>query len=154
MKLNPPILEHVFDLTVKLDPIRELGVGRAGVRRIIPIIGGTVRGSEINGKLLNVGADWQTIFNNGVAELDTRYAMETHDGAIIEIINYGYRHGPADVLAAIAKGEDVSPDNYYMRTQARLETGDERYDWVNRTLFVGTGGRLKDSVLMSVYAIR
>ena len=80
--------------------------------------------------------------------------MQTHDGATIEIINYGYRHGPVDVLAAVANGEDVSPDSYYMRTQARLETGDERYDWVNRTLFVGPGGRFKDSVLMSVYAIK
>jgi hypothetical protein len=153
MKLLPPKLEHVFDMTVKLDPIQELGHGRAGIRRIIPIVGGTVSGPKIIGKVLNVGADWQTIFANGVAELDTRYAMETHDGAIIEIVNYGYRHGPADVLAAVAKGDDVSPEKYYMRTQARLETGDERYDWVNRTLFVGTGGRYKDSVLMSMYAV-
>lgn len=80
--------------------------------------------------------------------------METHDGAVIDIVNYGYRHGPAEVLAAIAKGDNVSPEKYYMRTQARLETGDERYDWVNRTLFVGTGGRLKNSVLMSMYAIK
>ncbi|MDB4223434.1 DUF3237 domain-containing protein [Granulosicoccus sp.] len=153
MKLLPPKLEHVFDMTVKLDPIRELGQGRAGSRRIIPIVGGTVSGPTISGKLLNVGADWQTIFANGVAELDTRYAMETHDGAIIEIVNYGYRHGPADVLAAVANGEDVSPEKYYMRTQARLETGDERYDWVNRTLFVGTGGRYESTVLMSMYAL-
>lgn len=147
------MLEHVFDMTVKLDPIRELGQGRGGIRRIIPIVGGTVSGAKLTGKLLSVGADWQTIFANGVAELDTRYAMETHDGATIEIVNYGYRHGPADVLAAVAKGDDVSPEKYYMRTQARLETGDERYDWVNRTLFVGTGARYKDSVLMSMYAV-
>ena len=154
MKINPPVLEHVFDMTVKLDPIRILGSGRAGNRRIIPIIGGTVSGPLIKGKVLNIGADWQTVFDSGVAELDTRYAMETHDGATIEIINYGYRHGPAEIIAAVAKGEDVAPAKYYMRTQARLETGDERYEWVNRTLFVGTGGRNKDSVQMAIYAVR
>ena len=154
MKLKPPILDHVFDMTVKLDPIHELGNGRAGTRRIIPIVGGTVTGPRIRGKLLNVGADWQTLFSNGVAELDTRYAMETHDGAVIEIVNYGFRHGPGEVLAAVARGEDVSPEKYYMRTQARLETGDERYEWVNRTLFVGTGGRFKGSVMMAMYALK
>ena len=151
--LPTPGLRHVCDLSVKLDPIREMGAGRAGQRRIIPIVGGDVTGPELQGKILNVGADWQTIFANGVAELDTRYAMETHDGATIEIINYGFRFGPPEVIAALARGEDVPPDAYSMRTQARLETGDPRYDWVNRTLFIGTGARLAQAVKVSLFAI-
>lgn len=153
MKLKPPVLEHVCDISVELDPIMEMGRGRAGRRRIIPITGGTVRGDKINGQLLNLGADWQTVFENGLAELDTRYALETDDGAIIEIINFGYRHGPAEILDAIASGKEVSPDDYYMRTHARLETGDARYDWVNRCLFVGTGARLQQAVVVSLFAI-
>lgn len=151
--LPTPSLRHVCDLFVSLDPIREMGAGRAGQRRIIPIVGGTVSGPRLNGRILDVGADWQTIFDGGMAELDTRYAMETDDGAVIEIINYGYRHGPAEVIAAVGRGEDVDPADYYMRTQARLETGDARYDWVNRTLFVGTGGRRAASVFVSLYAV-
>lgn len=153
MNLPAPALEHVCDLSVELDLIKELGQGRAGQRRIIPIVGGTVIGPKLSGRILNVGADWQTIFNNKVAELDTRYALETNDGAVIEIINYGYRHGPSEVIAAVGRGEDVSPDQYYMRTHARLETGDHRYAWVNRTLFVGTGARLKQEVVLSLFAI-
>lgn len=153
MELPEPRLEHVCDLTVELDPIREMGAGRAGHRRIIPIVGGTVSGPRLNGHILNLGADWQTIFAGGVAELDTRYAMETEDGATIEIINYGYRHGPQAVLDAVARGEAVSPDAYYMRTHARLETGDPRYDWVNRTLFLGVGARHKQAVQVRLYAI-
>ena len=151
--LPQPVLRHICDLRVALDPIREMGQGRAGQRRIIPIVGGTVEGPALRGRILDLGADWQTIWANGVAELDTRYAIETEDGAIIEIRNYGYRHGPADVLAAIARGEEVSPDSYYMRTHARLETGDARYDWVNRTLFVGTGARLAGQVVVSLFAL-
>ena len=86
---------------MELDPIREMGAGQAGQRRIIPIVGGRVEGPEVTGKILNLGADWQTIWSNGVAELDTRYAIETDDGAVVEIRNYGYRHGPEDVIAAI-----------------------------------------------------
>lgn len=152
--LRRPDLEHICDLTVELGPIREMGKGRAGNRRIIPIVGGTVLGPRLQGKILNVGADWQTIFEGELAELDTRYAMETNDGAVIEIINYGYRFGPPDVMAAVARGEDVSPDAYSMRTMAKLETGDERYEWVNRTLFVGTGARHKSAVIVSLYAVQ
>jgi hypothetical protein len=141
-------------LNVELDPIREMGSGRAGQRRIIPIVGGTVSGPRLNGRLLNLGADWQTIFADGLAELDTRYAMETDDGAIIEILNYGFRHGPKEVLEAVARGEDVDPSAYYMRTHARLETGDARYAWVNRTLFVGVGARLKQAVRVDLYALQ
>jgi len=131
-----------------------MGGGRAGHRRIIPIVGGEVDGPLLSGRILNLGADWQTIFASGVAELDTRYAMETHDDATIEIINFGFRHGPKEVLDAVGRGEEVDPSAYYMRTHARLETGDERYEWVNRTLFVGVGARKQQSVKVDLYALR
>lgn len=153
MHLPTPKLDEVCTLQVELDPIREMGTGRAGHRRIIPIVGGTVTGARLSGRILNLGADWQTIFAGGLAELDTRYAMETDDGAVIEIINYGFRHGPEEVLAAVGRGEEVDPAAYYMRTQARLETGDARYDWVNRTLFVGVGARFQQAVQVTLYAL-
>lgn len=149
-----PHLEFACRLHVELAPIEEMGPGRAGQRRIIPIIGGQVRGPLLNGKIRNLGADWQTIFADGTAELDTRYAMETEDGALIEIRNYGFRHGPPEVIAALARSEDVDPTNYYMRTQARLESGDPRYAWVNKTLFVGTGRREAASVVVDLFALR
>ena len=41
-----------------------------------------------------------------------------------------------------------------MRTQARLEAGHPDYAWVNRTLFVGTGARKADAVVISLFAIQ
>ena len=154
MDLPTPTLDHVCTLMVELAPIRSMGQGRAGERRIIPIIGGTVSGPELSGRILNFGADWQTVFTDGLAELDTRYAMETHDGATIEILNYGYRHGPKEVIEAVGQGAQVDPASYYMRTHARLETGDQRYEWVNKTLFVGTGARNANSVQLELFAVR
>ena len=151
--LPQPTLRHVADMTIKLDTIVEMGQGQGGTRRIIPIIGGQVSGPAFSGEIMNVGADWQTIFASGLAELDTRYAFRTDDGAVIEIRNFGYRHGPADVMQKVAAGEDVDPSQYYMRTHARLETGHPDYQWVNNTLFVGVGGRLKSSVMLSLYAV-
>ena len=150
---DPPGLVHAFDITAELAPIMEMGQGRGGSRRIIPIIGGTVEGERVRGEVMNLGADWQTIFENGLAQLDTRYGLRTHDGAIIEVINFGHRHGSAEVLARVAAGEDVDPSEYYMRTHCRLETGDPRYEWVNKSLFVGIGGRRASSVFISIYEI-
>ncbi len=150
---DPPELIHAFDLVGDLAPIIEMGEGRGGKRRIIPIIGGTVEGERIRGEVMNLGADWQTIFADGLAQLDTRYGIRTHDGAVIEVLNFGLRHGPAEVMARVAAGEDVDPRAYYMRTQCRLETGDARYAWVNRQLFIGIGGRRASSVEISFYEI-
>jgi len=153
MAACPPDLAYFCSLYVTLDPIHELGAGRAGQRRIIPIVGGSVRG-QVSGRILPVGADWQTVFSDGTAELDTRYAFETEDGATIEVINYGFRHGPRDVIDALARGEDVDPARYYMRTHARLETGDARYRWVNQMLFLGTGARHAQSVSIDLFAVQ
>ena len=150
--MNAPDLRHVCTLFVELDPIREMGHGPAGQRRIIPIVGGRVEG-ELSGSILNVGADWQTVYADGTAWLDTRYAFETDDGAIIEIVNRGYRHGPPEVMARLASGEAVDPDEYYMRTAAFLEAGEPRYAWVNRTVFVGTGARRASAVEMALFAV-
>lgn len=148
-----PSLRWVCTLKVELGPIMEMGPGRAGQRRIVPIVGGTVDGPALSGRILDLGADWQTILAGGVADLDTRYAFETHDGALVEIVNQGYRHGPPEVIAALARGEDVPVDAYYMRTTARLESGDPRYAWVNRTVFVGSGARKASAVEMALYAV-
>jgi hypothetical protein len=56
---------------------------------------------------------------DGTAELVARYAFQTDDGAVIEINNTGFRHGSPEVIAALARGEEVDPSAYYMRTQAR-----------------------------------
>ena len=151
--MNPPRLEFACRLEVELDPVRGMGQGRAGNRRIIPITGGTVSGPKLNGTILNLGADWQTIFSDGLTQLDTRYAFETDDGALIEIINYGFRHGPPEVIEAIARGESVPHESYYMRTHARLESGDARYNWVNNRLFAGTGMREKARVIVDLFEI-
>jgi len=136
----PPQLEHVTELVVDLSRPHEMGKGPAGTRRIIPIIGGTATGARINGTILPVGADWQTVTANGVAQLDARYAIETEDGAVIEVISQGIRHVP--------EGGET-----YMRTFIRLETGAPAYDWVNRALFVASGGKVGSTVRLSVYRV-
>lgn len=152
-RLPAPGLRHLFDLTIELTRPHEGGDGSKGRHRIIPIVGGQVSGERVNGTILPIGADWQTVRPDAVAELDARYAFETDDGALVEIQNFGFRHGPAEVLAAVGRGEDVDPATYYMRTKALFVTADPRYDWLNRIVAVGTGARLKAAVLLSMYEV-
>lgn len=146
-------LAHLCDLKVELAAPVELGLSPRGRRRMIPIVGGVVTGARLSGRILNLGADWQTIFADGLAELDTRYAIETDDGALIEIRNFGYRHGPPEVLARVAAGEPVDPALYYMRTHPRFETGAPAYRHLNRMICVGTGAREAAAVRMRVYEV-
>ena len=148
-----PALEHACDFVVELSRPHEMGACATGARRIIPIIGGTVTGPLIQGRILDVGADWQTVAANGVAELDARYAIETHDGAVIEVVSLGIRHAPAEVAARIAAGEAVPPSEYYMRTLIRLDCGHPAYDWVNRSLFLAAGGKVGSTVRLSVHRV-
>jgi len=151
--MTAPALRHLADLDIELAAPIELGDGPRGRRRIIPIIGGKVSGERLSGEILNLGADWQTILADGTSELDTRYAMRSHDGALIDIRNFGFRHGPKEVVEALMRGEPVDPSLYYMRTQPRFETGDPRYAWLNRIICVGTGARLASGVRIAFFEV-
>ena len=70
-----------------------------GVRRIIPIIGGEVKGEGINGKVCAFGADFQIIRPNELIELEAKYAFETDDGAVVYVENKGLRFGPVELAA-------------------------------------------------------
>jgi len=151
-----PNLEFMARFEVELDaPVLEIGeVEGSGNRRIIPITGGKFEGPKLKGRILNNGADWQLVQADGLARLDTRYALRTDDGALIYIQTRGFRHGPADVLAEVAKGNPVDPGKYYFRVYIQFETGDFRYEWLNRAMAVGSGMRLRNAVIYDAYIIR
>lgn len=148
-----PALEPVAEFTVQLSPPHEQGPCPDGTRRIIPIVGGTVAGPRLNGHILDLGADWQTVLANGVAELDARYALQTDDGAVIQIESKGIRDASPEVAARIASGEQVPTGEYYMRTAIRLTTGHPAYTWVNRSLFLATGGKVGAVVRLQVFRV-
>ena len=147
-------LQPLLKAEITLAPAQELGDSPLGRRRIIPITGGTFRGERLSGRVLAGGADWQVIRADGVAELDARYTLETEDKALIYVRNFGYRHGPAEVIERLAAGEAVDPSLYYMRTTPRFETGAERYQWLNRIICVATGARRAAAVELDFYEVK
>jgi Protein of unknown function (DUF3237) len=136
-----PTLTHLADLAVEVGPLIDAGVGPHGRRRVIPILGGTVSGARLSGRVLPGGNDYQIIRADNVLELQARYVIETPSGALIYVENTGLRDGPADLLARQAAGEVVDPALIYFRTVPRFETAAPEYQWLTRRIFVGTGAR-------------
>lgn len=148
-------LDFAFEIAVTIGPAQELGDTAHGRRRIIPITGGRFEGPNLSGVVLPGGADWQLVRPDGVAEIEARYTLQTHDGVQILITNRGLRHGPPEVMRRLAAGEPVKPEEYYFRTipQFELKTGTP-YDWLTRSLFVATGSRFPERVLIGVWRVR
>jgi hypothetical protein len=126
-----------------------------GVRRYIPITGGTVAGPAINGKVLPAGGDSQIIRSDGVIVLEARYLIQTDDRVMISVTNRGYRHAPPAVMARLLRGEHVGRDEYYFRTVAQFEAPvGSRYEELNKYLFVGTAEREANAAIVHFYRIK
>jgi hypothetical protein len=151
--VTPPGLELVFELRVQVGPPLDVGPIPAGRRRIVSILGGTFAGSGIQGRVLPGGADWQIVRADGLAELDTRYTLETEDGKLIYVQNAGMRHASPEVTARLMKGEPVDPSLVYFRTVARFETSAPELAWLMRSIFVGTGERYPSDVLIRFWKL-
>ena len=140
MRVIKPELEFVYEAGGELEAPREIGPVYDGTRRIIPILsGGYVTGPKITGRLMGSSADWQLTRPDGVTVADAIYAIETDDGALIQIRNKGLRHGPADVMDRLRRGEEVDPGEYYFRTVPEFIAPEGRYDWLNKSIFVCAG---------------
>jgi hypothetical protein len=148
-----PAFEPLFTLTAELGDLVELGSGPVGRRRIIPILGGSFAGASMRGTVLSGGADWQILRSDFVTELDARYALQTDDGVLIQVSVRGLRHGPREVLARIAAGEDVASSEYYFRAVPIFSAPTGRYEWLNRSIFIGIGERYRASVRLRFYRI-
>ncbi len=145
--------EPIFTISAELEPIMNLGATPYGERRIIGITGGTVRGPKLQGRVLPGGADWQIVRADGAADIQARYTIETAAGGRILVNSEGVRHGPPDVLARLARGENVDPSHYYFRTVMRFETSDPAVDWLNRILALARGQREALAVRLDVYEV-
>jgi len=132
----------LMTLQVIVAPLQKLGAVPHGARAIAPIAGGTFEGPRLRGKVLpGGGGDWTLLRSDGVLELDLRLTLETDDGALIYMTSFGLRHGPPEILAALARGESVDPSTYYFRTAPRFETSAPQYAFLNRVIAIASGDR-------------
>jgi hypothetical protein len=132
-------LVEEFAFYADLDVVM-VGPGPFGQRAIATITGGELTGERLKGALVGAGADWSLIGPDGYLRVDVRTTLRTLDGAHIYFQYSGFIE-VTPAFVALNRGENVSTDfgDQYFFTSLRLETGDERYSWVNHTMFLGQG---------------
>lgn len=122
----PPRLEFAFEEIVTLGQGIAVGETPRGRRNIVPITGGTFSGPGIEGTIIAGGWDWQLTRSDGCTEVEADYMIRTNDDVVINVINTGVLCPPQDGQPAPA------------RTQPRFEAPKGKYEWLNRTAFIGT----------------
>jgi muconolactone delta-isomerase len=153
-KLPDPRLTKVYRLEATLGQPLDLGDIAQGHRRIVPLTGGTFTGPEINGKLLpGASADWQIVLPDGTALGDVRYTLQTDGGDLLYVQSRGVRHGSAEVLARLGRGEDVDASRYTFRTSTQIETAAPDLDWLNKGVFISVAGRQAAGVIYETYLV-
>ena len=153
MELATPTLKFFADLAVQVAQPQETGRTALGLRRLIPILGGTVRGDGWRGHVLPGGADFQLVVSDTLAHLDARYVIETDGGDRIYVQNRAVRSGPPELMAKLVRGEPVDAQLIYFRCSPSFETGSRALGWINERMFVGTGARHPDRVVMRFFEL-
>jgi hypothetical protein len=152
--LPEPRLTLVYRLEATLGQPLDLGERPQGIRRIVPLTGGTFTGPELRGRLLaGASADWQTVLADGTALGDIRYTLQTDGGELLYVQSRSVRHGSPEVLARLAAGADVDASEYTFRTSTQIETAAARLDWLNKGVFIGVGGRQATGVIYETYLV-
>jgi hypothetical protein len=153
-QLPEPRLTHIYRLEAALGEPLDIGDVSQGYRRIVPQTGGTFMGPELNGKLLpGVSADWQTVLPDGTAIGDIRYTLRTDDGALLYVQSRSVRHGSPDVLARLARGDEVDASEYTFRAATQIETASRDLDWLNKGVFISVGARRQAGVIYDTYLV-
>jgi len=147
-----PRLKPAFDVVVDLGPLEDHGMTRAGHRRVIPIVGGSITGA-VEAEILPGGADWQVVRSDGAVEVSALYSARTTGGALILVSSTGVRSGPPDVLDALLRGERVDASDYYFRTLIRLETAEPALAELQDVLFIASAVRTADQVTYTAYRV-
>lgn len=129
-------LELEFSYRAKLAAAVDVGQGPYGLRRVIEVTGGDFDGPRLRGEVLSGGGDWLLVGPDGWGRLDVRLQLRTHDGAAIYMQYTGVIELNEKIQRALTIGSTTDFPDHYARATPVLETGDARYAWVNRTIFV------------------
>ena len=151
--LAAPRLARFADLAVQVAAPIEVGPVGHGTRRVIPILGGTCTARDWTARVLPGGADFQLIVNERMARLEARYVLETDAGDRVYVHNDALRTAAPEVMARLVRGEPVDPATVYFRCAPRFEASAPALAWLMERVFLGTGLRRPNDVLMRFFEV-
>lgn len=142
-----------LNLTVGFGAMTQIGQMPQGRRRIAPILGGTFEGERLNGVVQPGGADWVINRADGIMVIDVRITLVTHDGAPIYCTYQGLFRAEKEAMARFNRGEQLSEDEYSLRTVTRFESGAPAYNWLNDLLTVGVGRQTVNGPVYEIFEV-
>ena len=148
--ISPLNLEYAFTVTMYFNERIDFKGPRGG-KGYVPSERGEISGPLLNGRVVPYsGADY-AIFkevSEGI-KVNTHYMLQSDDGVWIYINNRGYLHRSPDP-------ENPGQSRLYFRFTPFFEAPFGKYEWMSKTLFVGTGERLSnpDRSVFTYYAVR
>ncbi|MER7111054.1 DUF3237 domain-containing protein [Streptomyces sp. NPDC000229] len=149
-----PALTYAFEIRAEIAPTLHIGHGEGETTEFTPIVGGSVEGPLLRGKVLAGGGDWSST-RGEVCELDARYLIQADDGAVIDIVNRGYYRPRPDSPDQYDGDLQVSEAGHYYRTSPAFRTDAPAHRWLAETVFVGLARPVGDDVVaIRMYAVR
>lgn len=149
----PPPLIHALHLEVEVGTPVEIGRTPAGLRRVIPITGGTVSGPLMTGRIVPGGADFQVIRTETETVADAKYVLESDRGELVYVENLALRTGSAEDIARLRQDLPVDPARIYFRSSPRFETEAPRLAALTSHVFVGSGVRHPSAVVFDFFQV-
>jgi hypothetical protein len=116
--------------------------GPNGTRVVATVASGRAEGPALNADVVGgtASGDWVTVRASGVLSLDVRVSLRTDDGADL-------------LLTYVGLATPTDDGGLRIFTNPRIETGDERYAWLNDTFCVAVGHRTELGVSYDLYAL-
>jgi len=152
-RLPAPQFRFFADLQVEVGTPQHIGQTARGMRRVVPIVGGTAVGEGWQARVLPGGADFQWVVNDRMAELDARYVLEMDGGDLIHVRNRAVRSGPPELIARLMRGEPADPTQVYFKCCPSFETASRALAWTAERMFFGHGARHPDKVVMRFFEL-
>ncbi|KIV85438.1 hypothetical protein, variant [Exophiala sideris] len=158
LQLPTPTIELDFRMSIKVNPRISVGTGLFGHRDWVSIVGGQWAGRWGKGIVIPGGQDNQLVVKDLATRIDATYLLQTNDEppAYITARSKGWRSGPKDVLDSLNDpqiADTIAASQYKFRISVELETGDERYAFLNTCLWMGSGCRRSSEIIFDAYRV-
>ena len=144
---------YIGELKIEVTGTYMLGGSPLGQRRLDRLDKGHFKGPKIQAEIMAGGMDLLLGGSDGAVRPNVRLVLKLDDGETLLIVYRGVRHGTPEVMERIARGEQVPPNEYYLRTGLVFETASRKYDWMNRIVGVGVGRRAPSAAIYDVFEI-
>ncbi|KAJ5249095.1 hypothetical protein N7468_000546 [Penicillium chermesinum] len=113
---------------------------------------------KMNPKVSPGGQDTQIVTKDSTTNLHANYLLQTAEEppAFIMIKADGWLTGAKDVLDKVndsSMADGINPGSYKYRINLSMETGDERYTFLNTLMWIGSGCRRGQEVIFDAFRV-